>query len=83
MPETILWSAVSGIALWILIYASVLFGFLLYPEPKRRSGGAAGYASVIWLFCVGDFFVGPLLFAVFIAVAIAVVIARSRSHARP
>jgi hypothetical protein len=33
-------------------------GFLLHPEPKRKSGdpSAATYASVLWLFCIGDYF---------------------------
>ena len=37
MPETIFLWAVGSIALWLLIYIFVLFGFILYPEPKWKS----------------------------------------------
>ena len=47
-------------ALWFLIYIFVLFGFLLHPVLKPKSGGltVAAHACVFWLFCIGDFFAG-------------------------
>jgi hypothetical protein len=40
---------------------------------------AVAYASFFWVFCIGDYFVGPLLFSVFF-LALAIVIFALRLH---
>jgi hypothetical protein len=84
VPETIFWWAVGSIALWFLIYIFISLGFFLRPESKRKSCSlsAAAIASIFWVFCIGDYFVGPLLFAVFFLALAIVVFALSLRSAR-
>jgi hypothetical protein len=75
MPGTIFWTVAVSICFWVLIYAAVLLGFVLHPSVKRLpphpAVGALGYATAIWLFCVGVFFVGFFFTVLLIAVVAA------------
>jgi hypothetical protein len=84
VPETIFWWAVGSIALWFLIYIFIALGFMFCSESKRKSSSlsTAAYASAFWVFCIGDYFVGPLLFTVFFLALAIVVLALCLRSAR-
>ncbi len=77
MPEAIFWTAIIAVCFWFLIYAAVVSGFLLYPprKPSARhpTSGPLGYATAIWLYCVGIFFMGHYVFVVLIVIVLVLV----------
>jgi hypothetical protein len=80
------WSVVGCFAFWVLIYLSLLLGFVLHPR-KNRSGrppaiSAIGHATAIWVLCVGDFYLGALFAVLLIAISLALALFLGRISVR-
>jgi hypothetical protein len=61
-----------------------LIGISLISRIKTeiRQPESAAYASVFWVFCIGDYFVGPLPFSVFSLPLVIVIFALRLRSAR-
>jgi hypothetical protein len=80
------WSVVGCFALWVLIYLSLLLGSVLHPRKNQSRRppaiSAIGYATAIWVLCVGDFYLGALIAVLLIAISLALALFLGRIRVR-
>jgi hypothetical protein len=77
VTATIFCWTIIAVCSWVVIYASILFGFLTYPSRKpsvwHPAIGTLGYATAIWLYCIGILLMGYYVFALLIVIMLVLV----------